>query len=280
VFALDIATGNRRWSWPGGGYSNPSQTPVLAGGTLYTGGDDGIVTALNALTSARTWEQQTTGSTTFTAPLRAGSGIVCWTGDGGDNNPQIVTLDAASGKPGWMKSGSGPVIADGAVYFGRDDVAWALEAVTGALLWSTPTPDGIPLDGAPPAIAEGIMTVNGWGTKVYALDAGNGKLLWEVDGPSNPYSGSQPPLVSGGIAFVTHTGNPSLIAYHARTGPPAIWTFPLAADITCLPVVAGSLILVSTQDGILTAIDIATGKREWTYQSVGNVAVSPVIAAV
>ena len=71
---------------------------------------------------------------------------------------------------------SSPAVVNGVVYFGSNDgKVYAVNASTGALLWSYRTAG---FAGSSPAVANGVVYVGSWDCKVYALNASTGALLW------------------------------------------------------------------------------------------------------
>ncbi len=65
-------------------------------------------------------------------------------------------------------------VADGKVYVGSyDDNVYALNALTGALIWSFKTGDSVV---SSPAVENGVVYVGSEDHKIYALNASDGKL--------------------------------------------------------------------------------------------------------
>ena len=75
---------------------------------------------------------------------------------------------------------SSPAVANGVVYIGSDDNnVYALNASTGALLWSYNTGNAV---GASAAVANGVVYVGTYQGNVDALNASTGALLWDYTG--------------------------------------------------------------------------------------------------
>ena len=76
---------------------------------------------------------------------------------------------------------SSPAVVNGVVYIGsRDDNLYALNASTGAKLWSFTTGGEVI---ASPAVANGVVYIGSYNQNtndgtMYALDARTGALLW------------------------------------------------------------------------------------------------------
>ena len=72
---------------------------------------------------------------------------------------------------------SSPAVANGVVYVGsEDDNVYALNASTGAKLWSYTPP--ATLCTSSPAVANGVVYVGSQDGNVYALNASTGAMLW------------------------------------------------------------------------------------------------------
>jgi outer membrane protein assembly factor BamB len=76
---------------------------------------------------------------------------------------------------------SSPAVADGLVIVATaettpmDGTAVALDEATGAIVWRSPLAD---YSTSSPAIANGVVYVGSYDTRLYAIDALTGALLW------------------------------------------------------------------------------------------------------
>jgi len=159
------------------------------------------------------------------------------------------------------------VAANLVVYVGSNDsYLYALDAVTGALVWKAATGGAI---NSSPTLSGGVLYVGSEDSYVYAIDAGTGALKWKyfADGPVD---GS--PTVAGGVVYVDHNnsnyidaGN-SLLALDAGTGT-LLWQYggntPYVAQS---PTVSGGTVYwinTFTGPGIL-ALNATTGALQWS----------------
>lgn len=186
VYALDAATGRPRWhrAMPVG----LDGTPLVAGGVLYLGAENGNLYALRASDGAPLWHF-TTGQTIQAQPALAGGTVYV-----GSFDDTLYALDAGTGKPRWRyKTGdsiwSTPAVAGGIVYVGSlDGTLTALDAAAGAVRWRYQTAGKVRAFGAPIAVVDGVVITSSDDGIIHALDAATGHQDWasavagEVDG--------------------------------------------------------------------------------------------------
>lgn len=106
--------------------------------------------------------------------------------------------------------------------------------------------------------------------KVKAMDAENGKQLWQVNLADKRgfLSSSTPAVLSGGLtvegeALYVGSERAQLYALNVADGS-LIWRITTAGEVLSRPVVADNLVLVTTGNGLLQAIDRQSGDILWT----------------
>jgi len=97
-----------------------SASPVISGGVVYVGSDDGTLYALDAVTSKFKWSFQTGGEINSTVAVSGGFVYVT------SYDRNLYALDAASGSKRWVFSTGGmvnssPTLSSGLIFFGSDD---------------------------------------------------------------------------------------------------------------------------------------------------------------
>jgi murein DD-endopeptidase MepM/ murein hydrolase activator NlpD len=136
---------------------------------------------------------------------------------------------------------SSPAVANGVIYVGSNDYSvYALNATTGAKLWSYPT--GLFADSSP-AVANGVVYVGSEDNNVYALDASTGAKLWSYATSSFPLSS---PAVANGVVYVG-SGN-IIYALNAITGT-KLWSFTSEYPLYS-PVVANGVVYLSDDNDV------------------------------
>jgi len=157
---------------------------------------------------------------------------------------------------------SSPSVANNMVYFGAENVIYALNAFNGSTIWS------VEVDGevSPPTVYNQRVYFGTRQGTLYCLDGKNGGTVWTctVEGSiAEPFA-----IINDFLYTVTSEGH--LYALRASTGG-FIWTTSLD-DRTSAPATDGNLIVVATDAGELTALD-TSGRTVWST-SVGELSTS------
>ncbi len=175
---------------------------------------------------------------------------------------------------------SSPVVANGILYLGSIELPGpvgyvsAFDAVTGTLIWMTPTgskrgfpPDLPPIRPSPAVANNGFVYANGVDGHLYALDAAAGTLLWTT--PVGFSSQCSSPTIANGVVYASafFGGFIKLIAFDAELGTP-IWTSNLSAiggnEAITSPAVADDLVFLAV-GGYLFAVTIRTGELVYRF---------------
>ncbi len=186
--------------------------------------------------------------------LRASDGTVLWHYQApGDKNNRVGLLAVAGGLV-YINRTAGP----------SKNIFSALRASDGSLLWSYPTG----------AFASDVLVTNGVayltsndGT-VDALRASDGSLLWRYTtaGPVD-----SPPLVVDGIVYVKANIERDLgyltgyvDALRASDGA-RLWRYTIPEQVFNTPLVDGDTVYIGADNGIVYALQAATGVLRWSY---------------
>jgi outer membrane protein assembly factor BamB len=159
---------------------------------------------------------------------------------------------------------------------------YALNASTGATLWSFATDAGV----TSPAVANGIVYVDGHDNdaeRVYALNASTGATLWSYS--TGSLAARDAPAVANGVVYITTAGFNSeghpittLYALNASTG----------ADGGTSPAVANGVVYFGStkfngfslpfNTSNIYALNASTGVKLWSYTIEDEVLSSPAVA--
>lgn len=223
IRGVDALTGEVLWS-----HTTPRRvrsTPAVVDGTVYVGGGDGVVYALDLETGAQRWTFETEGA----------------------------SMDAAGFGFDRTQIQASPAVVDGMVYIGsRDAWLYALDARDGSFRWHVE--DGSAWVVSSAAVADG-MVVSGRSssTNLRGLDARTGAERWVVRTGGALFSS---PVVAGSTGYVG-TGSGRVLAFDVHTGEER-WRFETDGAIHSSPLVVGDRLFVGSDDGTLYALEAAS----------------------
>lgn len=164
VYALEENTGKEKWKYKTNGWIRWS--PAVVNGVVYVSSEDGYVYALDKNNGELKWKVHPRSSTS-----------------------QPVSSPIVAGDLVYILS-KGPSVVDSGIC--------ALDAITGNLKWCREAAPEALIDGASPAISNGILYI-GIYNSLYALDAKQGELKWK-------YATEKPvgmPSISNGVVYVS-----------------------------------------------------------------------------
>lgn len=253
LLALDVSTGNQRWTW-----NLQTLSVAAAGSTLHVADADNLY-GIDAVTGRRKWVYEAGAD----GLVIAGDGLVAaQTASGG---AAMYAVNAADGRKRWAqtvpaadpaKLAATPAVA---VIAGQTTVR-AVSTVTGATLWNL-TLEGPEL-AAPVAVGDTVYVADGSeslgsGT-LWALEAMTGRIRWKTTPGVRPHNS----LMAGAdTVVVAGTRDDGLRAMDARSGrerwhlPSTYWAYG--------PV--GDTVYADTADGGIQAVDITTGRTRWRH---------------
>lgn len=260
------------WSYAAGAALWPGAS--FAAGSVYAGGEDGVLHALDAATGEKRWTYAAGGPIRARASV-AGDDVYLQADDG-----FVRRLSARTGEERWRvpvvsgkverlpfddpksrydRFGSEVTVAAGRLYLGtHDGRVLALDPARGETLWAFATGEAVL---AAPAVDGGRVYAGSFDGHVYALDAASGALLWKHDTRGPVVS---TPAVDGG-RLVVGSRSYDLLGLDARSGVLAwkryFWFSWIESSAT---VRDGTAYVGSSDSAVVGAYEVANGKRLWT----------------
>ncbi len=292
LYAVDVATGAQKWKFEA--KSRITSSPAVADGLIYFGAYDGNFYAVNSVDGKVKWKFQTAGEHRFTATHLHGtqpaaeampdpfdfylSSPVVWNGTvffgSGDGN--IYSLNATTGAVNWkFKTGdvvhASPAIADGTLYIGSwDSYFYALDAATGHEKWRFKTgedPDTHNQVGiqSSASVGGGMVFFGCRDSNFYALDAKTGEKKWVFPNHGSWVIAS--PAVRDGMVYFGTSDTGKFYALNAATGATRFSLDFHGWPMFSSPAIAGNMAYIGSHSGKLFAIDIATQKQAWIFET-------------
>ena len=195
----------------------------------------------------------------------------------GSGNENVWALNARTGALLWSHGTSGDswsVVADGVVYDANTDGHfYALDASTGAQLWIASSFGTL---FSAPAMSNGVAYVVS--SDAWALNSSTGSLLWSYSLNPFSYDGGSSPVAANGIVYfgwVNPSGGGGVDALSASTGA-LLWSY-IGSYVASSPAVANGAVYVGSGDNVY-ALNGATGAMLWSFPTGKGVVSSPAVA--
>jgi outer membrane protein assembly factor BamB len=164
---------------------------------------------------------------------------------------------------------------DGTTYWGSVDRSIFALNGTGAARWSTPTLGFVV---SSPAIgSDGTVYTGSFDSKLYALDPQTGVAKWTFG--TNDHIYSSPALGHDALGNTTavYVASTDGSVYALTPSGKLIWSYDTGEPIRSSPVLgpapkgqSGQILYVGSSDGSLYALNAATGKRRWSFDTVSS----------
>ncbi len=267
VYAIDRATGNRRWQFPAvdpieGTFKS---APIQAGDLLVASGDNKIIYGIDPAKGTNKWSYALPWNP-LGQPVSVGKFIVQAL-----TNNQLVCLDAATGVPVWdnpyrvldgLASPNLAVYGNDVLYFTTRNELVALNVLN---VGTSKPSDWRKQFGQLPPNATAVV----WDENVYiysgpylvALNAISGSAKWQKPTPFTQLAFA--PAVSPEGIFVTSTEGKSMI-YSLDGEAKQRTPFDLGSGPVVRPTPVGSKYIIPTAKGALVLCD-SSGNILWSY---------------
>jgi len=247
-------------------------TPVVTADTVYFGGYDGNVYALNMQTGTPKWEQP------FQTGDRIVGGVVLDEASStlfvGSEDSRVYALDPRNGKvrsPWDFKAGAGiwatPLLADETLYIpSLDRNLYAVRTTTGEEIWRFNTNEKLL---SSPVLFGHTIIVGGMGSKLYAIDVGTGAEIWSFKG-KNWFWGE--PLLDGDTVYAPSLDH-HIYAIDLATGSQR-WSFNGLEPIRSRPLLTTDGVLITADaGGNIYGLDARSGNTAWAAPAIAGSAV-------
>ena len=292
LYAVDRESGAQKWKFDA--KSRVVSSPAVANGAVYFTAYDGGLYAVDTATGKLKWKFQTAGEHRFSAthlhgtqpvaetmpdpfdvflssPVIASGAVFFGSGDG-----NVYSLNADSGTLNWkFKTGdvvhASPALADGTVFVGSwDSYLYALDAATGKEKWRFKTGEDADTHNqvgiqSSAAVADGMVYFGCRDSNFYALDAATGQKKWSFPNNGSWVVGS--PAVNSGKVYFATSDSALFHVLDAKTGSEVFsLKFP-GWPFFSSPAIAGNMLYLGSHMGKLVAIDLASQKTAWMFET-------------
>jgi outer membrane protein assembly factor BamB len=209
----------------------------------------------------------------LSSPTLSADAVYFGSGDG-----NVYSLNAASGKLNWkFQTGdvvhASPAISQGTVYIGSwDSNFYALDASSGKEKWRFKTGEDADIHNqvgiqSSAAVADGIVYFGCRDSNFYAVDAVSGQKKWSFNNKGS-WVITSPAIYDSKVYFGTSDTH-LFYAFDAKSGGEPQMSLKFTYPIFSSPAIAGDTVYFGSHSGVLTAVDLKTGKIAWTFQTDG-----------
>jgi outer membrane protein assembly factor BamB len=263
-------------------------SPALSDGTVYFGSNDSAIYALHADRGTLIWRTRTRGWV-MGPPAVSGPSLFVLSDDG-----LLYKLDRRTGQITWTFDthgggvhramphppddlaydylASAPTIAAGVVYVGSaGHRLYAVDAASGRERWHFETGDIVR---STPAVDAGRVIFGSRDHFIYAVDAGTGALVWKRDTQREVVSSA---LIDHGTAYIGSRCS-DLFALDAATGAVRWKSFYWTSWVESSARMHDGILYIGSSDyQQLLALDPATGKQIWHFDTDGSAWSTPAV---
>lgn len=265
VMAIEASTGAILWTAVLD--SSVRLDPIVADGMVFVGLLDGTIASLDAATGEVVWSVLLAPSNGFARLSADAERLYVPIED-----KTLTALDLQNGTTVWevrlSARPTAPAVAGGVVYVGATAGTYALDAATGARIWTSPASC---FDCEAVTYSSGLV-FTGYldGQSFSALDAATGQPVWSVN-LDHGTSHETAPTAADGVLYLPTADLGWFYALDASTGE-ILWRNQDSDFWAASPAVANGVVYVANDDYGLFAYDAVTGQRllsvyEWVAYS-------------
>jgi outer membrane protein assembly factor BamB len=293
--ALDLATGETRWSIRAEAAGFPAAAAVAPDGAVVVVGDDaGLIRGLDAATGQQRWSFETDGE------ISGGPAILDHAGGPrvlvGSQDASLSCLAVADGGLVWRHTIADQIrctptvvrtaAGDRICIAGCDGKLHVVDAETGAAVAAVPI-DGP--TGTTPAAAAGRVCFGTEGGVFYGIDVAAAAVAWKQRPAANAQAYRSSAAVVDDLAIVGSRGR--AVEAFARADGGRRWRQPMRGRIDASPVAvlatgaaapadgARPVVIVADAAGRIAALEAATGAVAWEFDAGGGFGGGPAVAA-
>jgi len=261
-------------------FALPSQpwfsSPVVAGGMVHLGTQDGKLYGWNAATGAMLWSYDSGEQPGASVPSVAGG--ILYVNVHGSTQQTVRALNAATGSLIWtcILTGNGGWLTATTTFGGRVAVGGSranmLLAATGGVIWSATLDSAV----ASAPIMDVQRTIYcSESTYAYSLQNCDGSQQWSQLLTENVWAAA-----TLGALLYAPSGNQVSAARVTAIDPNAgtvVWSYITPLGDYSTPAEDGSRVYFGCDDGKVRAVNAATGSLAWTYATGSAVRSAPAV---
>ena len=194
-----------------------------------------------------------------------------------EGNDNIYALDAYTGAELWSypmtyhEMYSSPAVSEGVLFAGVAGKLLALDASSGTEVWSYPTENPKDRVISSPAVVDGVVYVGFPEGTLYALNASTGSKIWDYT-TKDMGNGVAIQSSPAVVDGVVYFGSLDHNVYALKASTgEKIWNHTVRLSVSSAPAVSGGVVYVSSHFGYLYVLKAASGEELWHFTVSDNV---------
>ena len=194
-----------------------------------------------------------------------------------EGNDNIYALDAYTGAELWSypmtyhEMYSSPAVSEGVLFAGVAGKLLALDASSGTEVWSYPTENPKDRVISSPAVVDGVVYVGFPEGTLYALNASTGSKIWDYT-TKDMGNGVAIQSSPAVVDGVVYFGALDDNIYALKASTgEKIWNHTVRLSVSSAPAVSGGVVYVSSHFGYLYVLKAASGEELWHFTVSDNV---------
>ena len=291
LYAIELESGTARWKFST--KVRVTSSAAVDGNVVYFASFDGSLYAVNVKSGRLTWKFQTRGERRFaglhlhgiepsgeampdpfdvylSSPAVWANAVYFGSGDG-----NVYAVDKNTGALKWkFQTGNvvhaSPAIADGMLFIGSwDSYFYALDATSGKEKWRFKTGEDHEIYNqvgiqSSAAVLDGVVYFGCRDSNLYALEAATGRKKWAFN-TKGAWVVTSPAVRDGKVFFAT-SDSALFYVVDAKSGTP-VFSLKFGWPMFSSPALAGNMVYLGSNEGMLIAIDLKTQKESWHFRT-------------
>ena len=286
---LDVQHFIQKWNFSGNGTGSPTGwtivAPIVYGGVVYAGSNDGNLYAINASTGVQIWNKNFPASI-FSSPNYY-DGVIYVEG-GLSNSDTLYAVNPSNGNVIWSKSigdsassvsasvrgHAAPEIYNGVIYIGSrylsaNNYIYAINSTNGNTIWSYATSNTNPILTSS-TYNNGLVYTSSSDGNLYTIYSSNGTLAWKYTTGGQIISS---PAYYKDMIFVG-SNDGGLYEINATNGS-LIVVYATSNSIQSSPIVYNDVLYFGNANGIVYAVNVTTKTSIWSFTTGNSIFSAP-----
>jgi outer membrane protein assembly factor BamB len=253
-------------------------SPAIDEAIVYIGSSDGNVYAIDLKTGEQVWSYKTDGAVEATACVVDDLVFI------GSSDSFLYALDKVTGELKWKSETGGQILGSAnridseesealrIIVGSYDSRLYCLNSADGKVVWIYETDNYV---NGTPAVENERIAFGGCDGMIHIVSAGDGSSIKRIDGGT--YIAGSSAILEGKV-YVGNYENTFMKADIIKGE--IVWKYTGSdTGYYSSPSVSNDVVVVGGRDNRIHCVDAGSGKKKWTFQTLGEVDSSPIICS-